>query len=253
MILGGLAAVGAAYSANVRATDEPAADAPDATQQPAPAAEESGLEEIVVTARRRAENAETTPVSVSALSSDALTERGIHDIQDLDNQVPGFRTSGEGGKNNTQVVMRGLSRIPLGIGIPAVVTYVNDVPVPGIASNIPTFDLDNIQVLKGPQGTLFGRNTLGGAVVLTTQQPTEDFGGYLDYRGGNLGREAVEGAFNAPIIPEKVAFRVAGLYELGHGYYRVLNGPTDMSDTHLHAVRASLLVTPVDGEKDLLY
>ncbi len=99
------------------------ATAPAASPSVPQVAEAGAIEEVTVTARRRTENAQDTPVAVTAFSSEAMTEKGIHEIEDLDTQVPGFRFAQEGGKNTDDVILRGLSRIPLGIGIPAVVTY----------------------------------------------------------------------------------------------------------------------------------
>jgi iron complex outermembrane receptor protein len=228
------------------------ATAPAASPSVPQVAEAGAIEEVTVTARRRTENAQDTPVAVTAFSSEAMTEKGIHEIEDLDTQVPGFRFAQEGGKNTDDVILRGLSRIPLGIGIPAVVTYFADVPVPGIASNVPTYDLENIQVLKGPQGTLFGRNTLGGAVVMTPQSPGDTYGGYLDFRVGNLGREAVEGAVNIPIVADKLELRLSGLLEQGDGYVKNLSGGPDMSNTKEGSYRVSLLVAPTDYIRDTL-
>src|SRR3546814_2451163 len=77
----------------------------------------------------------------------------------------------------SSVLMRGLGNLPVGAGTPAVVAYLNNVPLPAVGTNIPTYDIANVQVLKGPQGTLFGRNTLGGAILVGTQAPTYNLGG----------------------------------------------------------------------------
>ncbi|MEI9984721.1 MAG: hypothetical protein WDN69_16860 [Aliidongia sp.] len=129
-------------------------------------------------------------------------------------------------------------------------TYFADVPIPGIASNVPSYDMDNLQVLKGPQGTLFGRNTLGGAVVLTPASPTSDYEGYIDFRAGNLGRESVEGALNIPLIEDKLLLRVAGQAETGDGYVKNLSGGPDLSNTREGSYRVSLLARPTDYIKD---
>src|SRR5690606_33286741 len=134
-------------------------------------AQDGGLEEVFVTARKRDEGAQTVPGSLAALSAETLDQRSVRDIQDLNVVVPGFRFGSEGGKATNNVIMRGLSRIPLGDGVPAVVTYFANVALPGAGSNIATYDIANMQVLKGPQGTLFGRNTLGGAVAITPEAP----------------------------------------------------------------------------------
>jgi iron complex outermembrane receptor protein len=206
----------------------------------------SDLQEVVVTARRRAENQQTVPVSVTALSASALIEQNVQLLQDLNTVVPGFRFAAEGGRDNSDIILRGLSKIPFGPGIPSVVTYIGDVPLPGVASNVPLYDLASVQVLKGPQGTLFGRNTLGGAVVLTPTLPDNDFGGYLDAQGGNLGRYSLEGAATLPIVQDKLSVRVAGQILRGDGYVKNLSGGPDFSNTDSRSARVTVVFKPTD-------
>src|SRR5690606_28238221 len=127
------------------------------------------IEEIVITARRRDESAQTVPISIGAFGPEELGRRSVESLEDLTRITPGLRFAAEGGAQNTTISLRGLSKIPVGDGAPAVVTYFSDVPLPSTGTNLPTFDLANIQVLKGPQGTLFGRNTIGGAVLVTPE------------------------------------------------------------------------------------
>ncbi len=205
----------------------------------------NGLEEVVVTARRRAERAQTTPVSVTVLSTSTLKQRNVQEIQDLNNVVPGFRFGSEGGKSTNDAILRGLSRIPLGAGVPAVVSYFNDVPLPGLGSNLPFYDISNVQVLKGPQGTLFGRNTLGGAILITPTQPTDKYGGYIDGQLGNYGHEDFSGAVNLPFVPDKVELRIAGQVRRESGYVKSINqsGAT-FGNTDENSYRISLLLRP---------
>src|SRR3546814_9799451 len=82
--------------------------------------------------------------------------------------------------------------------------------MPALSSNAPNFDISSVQVLKGPQGTLFGRNTLGGAVLITPELPSYDFGGYISALYGRFDRRELEGAINIPIVDNRIALRVAG-------------------------------------------
>ena len=128
----------------------------------------SVLGDIIVTARRREESAQTVPVAITALSTAALETRSVRTLSDLTSATPGLRFAREGNANNASISLRGLNKIAASsTGTPAVVVYLADVPLPGEGLNLPTFDLANVQVLKGPQGTLFGRNTIGGAVLVT--------------------------------------------------------------------------------------
>ncbi|MFA5496501.1 MAG: Plug domain-containing protein, partial [Porticoccaceae bacterium] len=122
------------------------------------------IEEVVITATRREQDSQTVPVSVNAFSASMLEERTVRDLGDLTKIAPGIRFVHQGGGGNMNVVMRGLARIPIGTAPNAVINYFADVPLSFQGSNIPTYDLASIQVLKGPQGTLFGSNAMAGAV-----------------------------------------------------------------------------------------
>jgi len=190
-----------------------AAAAQPAWAQPADAgaaaSADTGMGDIVVTARRREESAQTVPVSVTALSTRALEERSVRTLGDLTAVVPGIRFSHYGGGGNMNITLRGLNRIPLGTAPNAVINYFADVPLNFQGSNLPTYDLGSLQVFKGPQGTLFGRNAIGGAVILTPQAPTYEVEGYYKGSLGNYDYRDVEGAINIPLAPEVAALRLA--------------------------------------------
>jgi iron complex outermembrane receptor protein len=209
-------------------------------------ADSAGLEQVFVTARKRDEGVQAVPISIAALSSDVLAERGVHEIQDLNSVVPGFRFGSQGGKGNNDIILRGLSKIPLGEGIPSVVTYFANVALPARGGNIPTYDIANIQVLKGPQGTLFGRNTLGGAVVIAPEAPNYELGGYVKGAYGTKDYRNLEGAVNLPIVEDKVALRVAGQIRRQDGMNKNLSGGPDFDNVHQNSYRISLLLNPTD-------
>lgn len=96
-----------------------------------------------------------------AFTAEALERSTIQTVSDIKTIAPGFTFSQEGGKDNASLSLRGIGQIPLGEVTPGVVIYTNEVALPTQGSNIPTYDISSIQVVKGPQGTLFGRNTLG--------------------------------------------------------------------------------------------
>lgn len=230
-----------------------AQDAPSqATEEPQQLGSGYGTaSDIVVTARRRDERLQDVPVSVSAFSAAALERSTVQTVQDINTITPGFRAGAEGGKENSAVSLRGIGQVPLGEVSPGVVTYFANVPLPSVGSNIPTYDLASIQVLKGPQGTLFGRNTLGGAVLVSPEAPTYDFGGYIEGTYGRFDYRELEGALNIPIIPDKMALRVAGQMRRQDGRTKNLNGGPDFDNVHQDSVRASLLIEPTDWIKSL--
>ncbi|NHN38250.1 TonB-dependent receptor [Pseudomaricurvus alcaniphilus] len=199
------------------------------------------LEEIVVTARRREEALQDVPVSIAALSADSLEKSSVQELENLTAVVPGFRFSYEGGANNVSMSLRGFGIIPLGEGVPSVVVYSNDVPLPKVGGNISTYDLASIQVLKGPQGTLFGRNTIGGAVLISPTAPAYEQQGYLRAGTGNYGARLLEGAANVTLVDNVAALRVAGQLRRREGteVNRTSAGP-DTNEIDQQSVRVSL-------------
>jgi len=221
-----------------------------------PEVQRAGIEDIIVTARRREENAQTVPVSITALGPAELQQKSIASLEDLTRSVPGVRFTSEGGAGNTQISIRGLTKIPIGAGTPAVVTYFADVPMPTDATNIPTFDLASVQVLKGPQGTLFGRNTIGGAVLVVPQAPTYDRGGYFKVGYGNYNNFLAEGAFNIPIVNDHLTLRVAGQVRQRDGFQKSIgtgqySGP-DLDNLNQYSLRGSLLWEPTPTLRNTL-
>ena len=201
---------------------------------------------ILVTARRRAEDAQSVPVSVQAFSGEELSNRGIQNTDDLQKLVPGVVFTGAGGPITTTYFIRGQGRDVIGSALPSVINYLNDVPLTPSSSRLPTFDMASIQVLKGPQGTLFGRNTTGGAVLATSAPPVHELEGYVQGLYGSYDWVDVEGAFNLPLVQDVIALRVAGQLTRRDGYTKEQFGPDDKDDRHEDAFRISLLIEPTD-------
>lgn len=206
------------------------------------------IEEVVVTAERRAQSLEKVPVAVSALSARALEQRDIHSEDDLQVAVPGLLVKAGQYNNQLNYSLRGQTVDAFTSSRPSVLPYVNNVAVGGAgdgASATQFYDLESVQVLKGPQGTLFGRNSTGGAVLFTTRKPTNDFGGYATVRGGNYGDFELEGALNVPIVSDKVLLRVAGFYQTRNGFQYDLFDKTTRGTVRNRDVRVSLTIKPV--------
>jgi iron complex outermembrane receptor protein len=187
-----------------------AANAPTAN----PAAAPTAPEVIVVTARRREERLQSVPISIKVFSQATLNNRNIQTSEELATNTPSLSSNTNFGNQNTTFAIRGFVQ---DIGTqPSVGTYFADVVSPRGGSNqLPIgdslnagslFDLQNVQVLKGPQGTLFGLNTTGGDVLLVPQKPTYALEGYLEAGYGNYNANSVEGVINIP-ISDKVRLR----------------------------------------------
>lgn len=195
-----------------------------ATAQPADTSRQQirGLEEIVVTARRSEESLQSTPVAVAALSREALEKAGVTQVVDLVRATPTLTvaTAGPGGTGNIYLAIRGQSKTEANSATDAAVAiYVNGVNYARMTSgNFALFDLAQAEVLRGPQGTLFGRNTTGGALNLSTVQPGGEFGGTLKASVGNFGSRLFEGGVDLPLTDE-LALRIAGKYETNDGAF----------------------------------
>ena len=252
---------GSALALVCGATSVFAADAPAATPAAAPAgAQSQTMGEIVVTARRREETLQKVPKSIAAFSQQTLTEKSITEPFALDKAVPGFSVtanSGNGGRANFAIRGRGQN---YGAAAGSVETYFDDVPLSGpyqMPAFAPQFfDLQSVQVAKGPQGTLFGRSTTGGAVLFVPQAPTGTFGGYGRVQGGDYGDFQAEAAVNLPLIGDRVDLRLAGFDWQRNGYSRTLAGNYDdfgrllpsqtYDNQNVQQFRATLLVRPTD-------
>ena len=173
--------------------------------------------EIVVTARRREESLNRVPVAISAFSAADLQRREIISTGDLVKVTPGLNIS-QSGNFVPYLTIRGQTRGLTGPGTPGVLTYFNEVPLPTTGSLISTFDMANIQVLKGPQGTLFGRNASGGAVLTYSQAPVYRVEGYVQAEYAEYDTFRSQGAINLPIVQDVLAVRVAGEYTRTDGF-----------------------------------
>jgi iron complex outermembrane recepter protein len=213
---------------------------------------ESGqLEDVVVTARRVQENLQNVPVAVTVFSGAALREQNVVSIEDLNAKVPSLQTSNSSGDRDQVVFsIRGLTQ-SFGGSAPSVVMYFADVPTVAAGPSL-LYDLDNLEVLKGPQGTLFGRNTTGGAILLNPQRPLNEFGGYVDVSGGNYGLVRAQAALNAPIIDDKLLVRFAIDENHREGFTTDLQTGDKLDGIHYRDFRISVIAKPFDGLENYL-
>jgi iron complex outermembrane receptor protein len=203
-------------------------------------AKSNGLEEIVVTARRREENIQSVPIAITVVTPQAMQDNNVHTLQDIQMLVPSLTVSSgnAGSKDAANVTIRGQGWSSLGGGAStAVAMYLNEVPIvtdwAGLLAGGPGlfFDMENVQVLKGPQGTLFGRNTMGGAVLLQTARPTNEFGGHIQATYGNYNDREFDGAVNLPLVSDVLLARIAVNGQLRDGYTHILSMPGHPTDT----------------------
>jgi iron complex outermembrane recepter protein len=211
----------------------PQVDAQQSQANPAspPAADAN---DIVVTALKRGTVLQNTPISISAITPQALANSGAQSIADLASKVPGLNFV-DAGPSNRRVVIRGI----YATGEPTVGVYYDETPVTGVigASNdaagstpeLRLFDVERVEVLRGPQGTLYGSGSMGGTLRIIYKKPTDRWEGAVDGQisdtdhGGVNGE--INGALNVPIVSDKVDLRVVGTYRNNSGY---------IDNTYLH-------------------
>lgn len=206
------------------------------------------LKEVIVTAERRAENVERVPLTDLALGSRELMERSIEDPNDLQTAVPGLTVSQGGSSGFINYSIRGQGVDMYTNSPPSVLTYIDEAQISTPLVD-QLYDLQNVQVLKGPQGTLFGRNTTGGAILYQTAMPDKTFGGYVSVQYGNFESKLARFAVSLP-INSVVALRLAGAYGGGGAYEYNLATGSYMGDQNKKSVRATLVLTPGDGLKN---
>src|SRR5512143_3079695 len=170
-----------------------------------------GLEEIVVTATRRAENLQEVPISIVAITGDSLEMRGLDSLEQVSQGVPNvIITGGGGGTGGTNFRMR---------GIPNVGTYIDGVWQVGTAGFLTQefVDIDRVEVLRGPQGTMFGRDSTGGAIRIWTKRPGNDFGGNITATAGSNDRRDVKASVDLPLGEKvKTKWTAANLFRDGY-------------------------------------
>jgi len=226
-----------------QATGEGGGTAARPTAQP-----EMGLEEIVVTARKVRENLQDTPIAITAFSGTALEDRQVIDTTKLTQVVPNLQFASNaplaGNNSSSAVFIRGIGQTdPTSTVDPGVGLYIDDVYIgQAVGGTMELRDIDSMQVLRGPQGTLFGRNTIGGAILLSTKDPGSEFGGTI--RGGAGSANLLNGfvAFDVPISSTLRSRFTAGLRKQD-GYVKRPDG-TDLGDVNNHTFTGKLVWKP---------
>lgn len=229
-------------------------NADDGASHDGPRAE---LEEIVVTARRKEEKVQTVPIAITVVSQQTLQDNNVYTIGDLQYLVPSMTaTSTLFNRDSVNVAIRGQGTNRFG-GSPGVVAYLNEVPIPTASlaqlAGGPglLFDLDNVQVLKGPQGTLFGRSAVGGALLLQSARPTNEFGGRIQVGAGNYNNRELDAAVNIPVASDVLLTRFAFNGQQRDGFTRLLGSPShpngiDVDDRDFWSVRGTVSFQPSD-------
>jgi iron complex outermembrane recepter protein len=217
--------------------------------QAAPAEDaEGGIAEIVVTAQRREQNLQDVPISVSAFGASEIAKKGLTDVSRLEGLVPGF-TFGRSGVD-ARPAIRGVRTESVDVNADTTIGFFIDGIYQSRSSQatLGFVDLERVEVQRGPQGTLYGRNTFGGNVSIVTAQPDfEEYKGGVDVTVGENSQFRLTGFVNAA-LSDSVALRLAGGYETSNGWVKNVN-PTggNLFDDDNRYVRATLALKPVEG------
>ncbi|MGH8443985.1 MAG: TonB-dependent receptor [Solimonas sp.] len=229
------------------------AAAPAAPAQQA-ADEGPAISEVIVTARKRAESIQSVPLAVTAVSGEMLERANITDVNSLGTQVPSLVIvpGSSGSKAIPTFAIRGQSQQELTIlADPSVPIYFNDVVIERPQGmNQALFDIQSVEVLKGPQGTLFGRNSTGGAINIKANTPSKEFEGYIGGMAGNLGRLNSTMMVNQPLT-DWAQLRFAAQTTDSDGYLKDVVLNQMVNDEHTKSARLSLALQPIEGMNSL--
>ena len=219
------------------------------TTSPTPSAGDTTLEEVVVTAQRRSENLQDVPVAVSAISAKTLAQGGLKDPRDLQTFVPNIQFRSATAASTTSIFIRGVGISDFNSNTTgAVGVYVDDVFLGANAGKLfNVFDGAGVEVLRGPQGTLYGRNTTGGAIKFSSKLPTEDLTGDLSASYGRFSEVRLDAGISGAIVPGLLKARLSGFSLTRDG--TVLNRFTGhrVNDLDMKAGRAIIDFTPGEG------
>ncbi|MBV9996879.1 MAG: TonB-dependent receptor [Caulobacteraceae bacterium] len=230
----------------------PAAHAATATDAAATAATPGGattsLSEVVVQARRTSENLQKVPVAVTVVSQKEIDSVGVFNPQNLANMTPGLTVPAVVSDVNDVIFsIRGQS-YSYSNNFNAVFAYYDDTPITspsGVQHGI-FFDLDSVQVLRGPQGTQFGRVTDGGNVMIYPKKPSNSFDGFVEGKVGDYGLREFTAALNIPLIPDKLLLRAAVDIDHRDGYVTNIYNGKDLNDTNYQAYRFGIVIRPME-------
>ena len=204
------------------------------------------LEEVTVTARRFTENQQSVPIAITTATSDDIRRFDIRSVTDLQRIVPSLTATGRLGQNEESLTLRGQRATGEFIGAgagPAVVSYFAEVPSAGTGPGL-YLDLASVQVLKGPQGTLFGRNTTGGALLYEPRRPANDFHGYAQATLGELDRFDIEGVVNFPVVDDVLLVRIAAQRQRRDGLAVDVNTGREYNDRKNWTARIGIQFNP---------
>lgn len=230
------------------------AAAQTASQSAASDTEAAQVQDIVVTAQKRSERLQDVPIAITAITAQTIQNRRTLDLVDLSNQAPGLQIKSDDNGANPRIFIRGVGVNDFNPATnSAVGIYADGVYVASpLAQRLAFFDLQQVEVLRGPQGTLYGRNTTGGAINVASRLPGNEPEADLSVEYGRFNSVNVQGGVSAPLVADTLSVRLAGLYQRDDGY--TLNRLTGHygNNTDRWALRGTVHFTPTANVTDNL-
>lgn len=212
-------------------------------------AEETVSTDIVVTAQRRQESIQTVPIAITAIGSQQLREQNVQGIDDVFAMAPNVSFQSNGSRDRKDLAIRGISNQldPYSpVRQSSYAFYIDEFSVAAGTSNPQIVDLERVEVLRGPQGTYFGRNAVGGAINVITNKPVDRFEGEVNLGYSSFDTKRVDGVLNVPIVADLFAVRASGLYEKTDGYIRNINPIGGGNNGRYYSGRIEARLTPAD-------
>jgi iron complex outermembrane recepter protein len=238
---------GSAHAQGLRSVEPaPAPSADPATAAAAAPADSANTGDIIVTATRRSQRLSNVPIAVSAYGTAALQNSGATDIRQMTQIAPSLLVASTGSEANATARVRGIGTIGDNPGLESsVAVFIDGVYRSRTGSGLNDLgEVERIEVLRGPQGTLSGRNSSAGAISIYSPYPEFTFGGYAEASYGNYDAVRLAGALTGPIVSDKLAFRVDGVYGKRTGFYHDVVNDTDYNDRNRVFVRGQLFFKP---------
>ena len=243
---------GAAAATLLAALAAPAT-AQQATPQDATVSEASGETpggDIVVTAQRRAESIQDVPIAITAITAQTLRDQNVQSVEDYFALTPNVSFQSNGSRDRKDLSIRGISNQlnPYAdVRQGSYAFYIDEFNVAAATSNPQIVDLERIEVLRGPQGTYFGRNSVGGAINIITKKPVNNFEGEIELGYSSFDTKRAQGVLNVPVIDGVLALRASGQYEKSDGYIKNINPIGGGNDSKFYTGRIQARLTPLDG------
>lgn len=206
--------------------------------------------EIVVTAQRRTESIQDVPIAITAITAETLRAQNVQSVDDYFALTPNVSFQSNGSRDRKDLSIRGISNQlnPYAdVRQGSYAFYIDEFNVAAATSNPQIVDLERIEVLRGPQGTYFGRNSVGGAINIITRKPVNEFEGEIELGYSSFDTKRAQGVVNVPVVDGLLAVRASGQYEKSDGYIHNINPIGGGNDSKFYTGRVQARLTPVDA------